>query len=224
MKVIKITILVVSAFLTLSCGDGMDAMPDSSSNITVPAQQPATVNSAEASAVTDEIKNTIAPTPNLNSTALNPAHGQPGHRCDIAVGQPLNSKPAANASTVTTPSANPSTILPSQPANPVTPVSNPVLPSTTTAGLNPKHGQPGHRCDIKVGEPLNSKPFTTAPVTTSPVTTSPVTSTPVLPNISPLRSAANTTPVAPGTNPPHGQPGHRCDIAVGKPLNSKPLQ
>lgn len=25
--------------------------------------------------------------------ALNPAHGAPGHRCDIAVGQPLDSKP-----------------------------------------------------------------------------------------------------------------------------------
>jgi hypothetical protein len=23
-------------------------------------------------------------------------------------------------------------------------------------------------------------------------------------------------------NPPHGQPGHRCDIPVGQPLNSKP--
>lgn len=28
-----------------------------------------------------------------NEVALNPAHGQPGHRCDIAVGQPLNSQP-----------------------------------------------------------------------------------------------------------------------------------
>jgi len=26
----------------------------------------------------------------------------------------------------------------------------------------------------------------------------------------------------PGMNPPHGEPGHRCDIAVGAPLNSKP--
>lgn len=29
---------------------------------------------------------------------LNPAHGQPGHRCDIAVGQPLNSKPEKKVS------------------------------------------------------------------------------------------------------------------------------
>lgn len=25
-------------------------------------------------------------------------------------------------------------------------------------------------------------------------------------------------------NPPHGEPGHRCDIAVGQPLNSAPVQ
>ena len=29
-----------------------------------------------------------------------------------------------------------------------------------------------------------------------------------------------TTEVAEGMNPPHGQPGHRCDIPVGAPLNS----
>ncbi|MEI9909110.1 MAG: hypothetical protein WDO71_05235 [Bacteroidota bacterium] len=38
-----------------------------------------------------------------------------------------------------------------------------VTPATTsnpvsTAGLNPAHGQPGHRCDISVGAPLDSKP------------------------------------------------------------------
>ena len=29
------------------------------------------------------------------------------------------------------------------------------------------------------------------------------------------------TQTAPGMNPPHGQPGHRCEIPVGAPLNSK---
>ena len=27
-----------------------------------------------------------------------------------------------------------------------------------------------------------------------------------------------TTEVAEGMNPPHGEPGHRCDIQVGQPL------
>lgn len=59
-----------------------------------------------------------------SGNGLNPAHGQPGHRCDIAVGAPLTS-PSSNSS---------------------------MLNSDTM--LNPAHGQPGHRCDIAVGAPL----------------------------------------------------------------------
>ena len=33
------------------------------------------------------------------SVGMNPAHGQPGHRCDIAVGAPLNSAPVKAAAT-----------------------------------------------------------------------------------------------------------------------------
>jgi hypothetical protein len=33
--------------------------------------------------------------------------------------------------------------------------------------------------------------------------------------------AADETPTAEGMNPPHGQQNHRCDIAVGAPLDSK---
>jgi len=93
------------------------------------------------------------------------------------------------------------------PSTTVTPVSTTVAP-----GMNPPHGQPGHRCDIAVGAPLNSAPATT---TTTPV------STPINISSDKLTQPA-TTAVAPGMNPPHGQPGHRCDIAVGAPLNSKP--
>lgn len=39
-------------------------------------------------------------------------------------------------------------------------------------------------------------------------------------------AATSQTPTgyatAPGMNPPHGQPSHRCDIPVGAPLNSPP--
>jgi hypothetical protein len=140
-----------------------------------------------------------APSANTASTAaitassgLNPEHGKPGHRCDIAVGAPLNSSPASNTA---------------QPIAVPTQASNPVIQSTSTSsitaasGMNPEHGKPGHRCDIAVGAPLNSKPTAAA---AKPATTPAV------------------TPVAPGMNPQHGQPGHRCDIAVGAPLNSKP--
>jgi uncharacterized protein YhfF len=57
-----------------------------------------------------------------------------------------------------------------------------VKPGTTTSqvlptakGMNPAHGQPGHRCDISPGAPLNSKP--NAPITTSATTNANNTST-----------------------------------------------
>ena len=65
--------------------------------------------------------------------------------------------------------------------------------------LNPKHGEPNHRCDIPVGAPLNSPP---AQNTTQQ---------------SPLMNNGST-PATGKVNPPHGQPGHRCDIKVGDPL------
>ena len=64
-----------------------------------------------------------------------------------------------------------------------------VSPSASQ-GLNPEHGQPGHRCDLPVGAPLN------------PV----------------IDSAALKTSGAPKTNPAHGMPGHRCDLPVGAAL------
>jgi hypothetical protein len=81
----------------------------------------------------------------------------------------------------------------------------------TNTAPNPAHGQPGHRCDIAVGAPLNSAPTNaTAPTTT-------------ITNSKPTPAQAVTTPSAnivtpPGMNPPHGQPGHDCSIAVGAPL------
>ena len=89
----------------------------------------------------------------------------------------------------------------------------------TTAGLNPPHGQPGHRCEIPVGAPLDSKPAQkTQPQTTQVVTTKP-TEQPVMKINSNSGSTTITgTSTPPGMNPPHGQEGHRCDIAVGAPL------
>lgn len=37
-------------------------------------------------------------------------------------------------------------------------------------------------------------------------------------------AVAPTAPVGKGLNPPHGQPNHRCDIPVGAPLSSAPVQ
>lgn len=89
--------------------------------------------------------------------------------------------------------------------------------TVTPPGMNPPHGQPKHRCDIPVGAPLNSPVAKTA---TAPKTT--VVSTPATTNTTTVPPLLATSPeVAPtpeGMNPPHGQPKHRCDIAVGAPL------
>lgn len=100
-----------------------------------------------------------------NNTGKNPAHGEPGHRCDIDVGAPLNSPPGKSAPSqpmeIKTTDANtpsgPATITPSlstpQPSiqTPPTPVTQ---PGVTLPGMNPPHGEPGHDCAIPVGSPL----------------------------------------------------------------------
>lgn len=122
--------LFVVAPLFISCKDNETTTPDQSTETT----QEATLEQKK------QMLNNAAPTNSGNSnsgsmTGLNPEHGQPGHRCDIAVGAPLSGK-----------AGSPS----------VAPIKNQAnaSPVKTANGLNPAHGQPGHRCDIKVGDPL----------------------------------------------------------------------
>ncbi|WP_300569830.1 hypothetical protein [Flavobacterium sp.] len=160
----------------------------------------------------------VSATPTNSSNGLNPAHGQPGHICGIPVGAPLRSATPQQIQTQTSQVATTS----------ITPA-----PATKTApGMNPPHGQPGHRCDISVGQPLNSPPGKTATQQTTAQTIqsekSAVSITPLVTNpdgTPSLNSAATpqilnapTTATAPGMNPPHGQPGHLCSVAVGAPL------
>lgn len=168
-------------------------------------------------------KKNPAPGGNIVSTPptakLNPAHGQPGHRCDISVGAPLPAVPAQNVKAATPDPAlisSPAQAAPAVTTTAITPVA--AVPAITP-GINPAHGQPGHRCDVAVGAPIPK----TAALAKTTTTNSPVIS-PVSQNTSLIQSqAATPTAVATnGLNPAHGQPGHRCDIAVGKPLNSAP--
>ena len=138
---------------------------------------------------------------NSGGAGINPPHGQPGHRCDIAVGAPLNS-------TQTTQNVAPT----NAPQNiEINPTSQKVSTKVNTAvGMNPAHGEPGHRCDIAVGAPLNSpKQDLSKTVTSQDIELNPT-------------PAPQKVETAPGMNPPHGEPGHRCDISVGAPLNSAP--
>lgn len=99
----------------------------------------------------------------------------------------------------------------------------------TPPGMNPPHGQPGHRCEIPVGQPLNGggTPAQTTNPATQNITVNGNNSVQIDPNaVSPgkimIDQNGKQVKTAPGMNPPHGQPGHRCDIPVGQPLNSKP--
>ena len=124
--------------------------------------------------------------------AINPAHGQPGHRCDIAVGAPLSS---GNAPAVSFAQASPQiSINQASPSSPVTGTANPKI--------NPAHGVPGHRCDIAVGTPLTATNATTGSQVFVP------------------QSSAGSLPAIPKpkVNPAHGQAWHRCDLQVGAPL------
>jgi len=136
--------------------------------------------------------NTVQPAAQSAKTNLifNPPHGDAGHTCALAVGAPLHQTAAVQPQKSTSP-------------QPVALPAPPVAVNTSGKKLNPKHGAPGHRCDIAIGAPLDSKP--TQIVTTQPAV---------------KQTVAIKT--GKGLNPPHGQPNHRCDIAVGAPLNSKP--
>jgi hypothetical protein len=144
---------------------------------------------------------------------VNPAHGQPNHRCDIPVGAPLNSQPNGTA----TATAQPNQVQ-LQPQ--VQTITQSAAKTVTAKGMNPPHGQPNHRCDIPVGAPLNSKPTTTAaaatPAPASGEISKNISVQPPVPALLSTSSANTETPE--GMNPPHGQAGHRCDIAVGAPL------
>lgn len=118
--------------------------------------------------------------------------------CDNA-GEKSTDDPATDSLTETE-------IIP-MPSGEALPLEGKAQPAATTAeGMNPPHGEPGHRCDIAVGAPLNSAPGQQAAPPTI-IQQQPATTT-----------ATTPTQTAPGMNPPHGEPGHDCSIAVGAPL------
>jgi|CXWL01.1.fsa_nt_gi hypothetical protein len=200
--------------------------PVSTATTALPQNNAATTTQNSTATPAAPIINTIPQPVNTAAAAagINPAHGQPGHNCDIAVGAPLNSKPVQQPTVVQQPVISTTT----QPAPVVTKINTSQTNNAVTAatGLNPEHGKPGHRCDISVGAPLNSKPAQQPNMVQQPA----ATTAPQQPFISdaqkitpPVITSATTT-VAEGMNPEHGKPGHRCDISVGAPLNSKPKQ
>lgn len=93
-------------------------------------------------------------------------------------------------------------------------VAPPASDATSDVKRNPAHGEPGHRCDIPVGAPLDGIASLPVEEAQSPLKVNPPQPAPAT---TPVQAAPVQT-VAAGMNPPHGEPGHRCDIPVGSPL------
>jgi len=198
------------------------------STTTTPAGQPIPGQNIQTLPASNVPVPTVNPvTSPAGQAGLNPEHGKPGHRCDIAVGAPLSSAPASATPAAANANAQP-VVINQQPKavtipQPAAGQKNPIVINPPAAaggaGLNPEHGKPGHRCDIAVGAPLSSA----APAAKPAIATAPQ------PVVKQTPTTLTTPPVVPaaggaGLNPEHGKPGHRCDLAVGAPLNSKPAQ
>ncbi|GAA4759560.1 MULTISPECIES: hypothetical protein [Flavobacterium] len=215
---ISLGLLIISTSVIVSCKK--ELIPQESSTAVRATETPNTAKTASATPLKQSNTQTSSNnSAQSNTSGINPAHGQPGHRCDVAVGAPLNSKPTPQTTQV-----NP-TGQPIQIQNQAVTTTQPVK---TLKGMNPPHGQPGHRCDIAVGAPINSKPNTTTSkdnglgMTVTPANVSKDGAITPQNNSTPsLLSTGSTTTAAPGMNPAHGQPGHRCDIAVGSPLSQE---
>ena len=142
--------ILALTILTASCENKAgNQAPPPSVNLQVPvpaAQQPQPSQNAQPQPV--NLTQVQQAQPANGNVALNPKHGQPGHRCDILEGAPLNSAPQPVIQTQVNPGASVQQPVP-QPAA-VTPA------NTGTVRLNPAHGQPGHDCAVEVGKPLRN--------------------------------------------------------------------
>lgn len=162
-----------------------------------------------------------------------------------------SSVPIATAAAAPAPAPAPQPVAqpaaqPNQPqAMTVTP--QPAQQQKVAPGMNPPHGQPGHRCDIPVNTPLSQPVKSVKPqivqqnpsgsqsndnVTITPAQISSdgklvpgstgnnvkVTTSNGPANGAPALLQTPSAETKPGMNPAHGQPGHCCDIAVGQPL------
>ncbi len=140
MKKILLHFGIIAIIFFTACGENAS---EDTPTITLPVASNAT-DSAKPTVTTNQLSLPSMPQPyraSNTTTALNPAHGQPGHRCDIAVGAPLNS-----------PTQQIQQPMPATQMIPATPM--PATNANGTVRFNPAHGQPGHDCSIAVGQPL----------------------------------------------------------------------
>ncbi|TMI61562.1 MAG: hypothetical protein E6H07_18750 [Bacteroidetes bacterium] len=216
MKIYSLFVSAVCSIVFISCGNNSSddsAAATPATNTPASTTQPVTTQQNPGTS-----GSTVTPPPSLapgqltqsasaNGVVLNPAHGQPGHDCTIAVGQPLKNTTGAASPVVTTQPTQVSQTTTAPPPT-IVPVSQPLAGQPK---LNPPHGQPGHDCTIAVGQPLKSTTTNVSPIVNTQPTQAAQTTT-----------APTSKPVAgqPRLNPAHGQPGHDCSIGVGMPLKN----
>ena len=160
-----LTVGIISLF-AISCSDKKEIEPTilesesikdtettqtASNTPSVVASNPqAVVNGGQISA---PVATTVNAQPQKVAPGMNPAHGEPGHRCDISVGAPLNSPPgkspapaAAAPQPMPMPMPQQQTVTTAKPSGPV--------PNPMNLAVNPAHGEAGHSCAIAVGAPF----------------------------------------------------------------------
>ena len=72
------------------CDLPVGAPLNSASEASAPIQNPPTINVNPGSVQPATLSPSAAPAPSVSGLKINPAHGLPGHRCDIQVGAPLS--------------------------------------------------------------------------------------------------------------------------------------
>ncbi len=157
MKRISLMLFAAAAF-TLSCKN-TNTKESQTKAASEAAATPAEENTAATTDATAQNSTTVTTSTDGNKPALNPAHGEPYHRCDIQVGAPLDSPaPVQAAAPQVVPQQAP--VSNNFNTNPISPSAAPApsVSSTSSLGpkpaLNPPHGEPHHRCDLQVGAPL----------------------------------------------------------------------
>lgn len=137
MKKLILTLSFLISLLLFSCKkDDATQKPE--------VKQPVEINDVEP---------TEAPVSSANAgetpPKLNPPHGQPFHRCEIAVGAPLDGKPSLPESNPT-PKNEPKSFFKALQKE----EASQEIVGSEKPKLNPAHGQPFHVCEIAVGAPL----------------------------------------------------------------------
>ena len=146
-----LSLLFVTALLFISCKKELEPQDSTIPSKIVPFTEAANTSPNQSVMPAQPLQNTNMTnqnaTPATVAKGMNPAHGLPNHRCDIAVGAPLNSPVVPAKSNPVVPQQT--NTVPATVATPNTAVTTPTL-----EGMNPPHGQEKHRCDIAVGAPL----------------------------------------------------------------------